>query len=92
MYEEQRIAPIAKAKAGHFQASMWRRRKVIPADDERFRPEQEVVVIRACIQYSRYNWARRTYDRQCIWCDPHELRALAQAIEAMTEQSGGEAQ
>ena len=92
MYEEQQTGPIAKGESGHFQATVWRRRKVLPADEERFRPEREFVVTRACIQHSRYNWARRSYDRQQIWCDPHELRALADAIDRLAAVCVGGAQ
>ena len=86
--EEQTKGPLFKSRSGKFQATIWKRRKVIPANDARYQPEREIEIVRACIQYSRYNWQRREYDRQLIWCDPHELRDLANALDLLGSDGG----
>ena len=88
--EEQKCRPLYKGKAGRFQVTLWPRRKRYQGDEDGFRPERVVHSVRACVQFSRYDWRRQAYERQVIWCNPHELRDLATAIDRLAEGDGGE--
>ena len=88
--EERKNKPIAKKQVGRFQISIWRREKIIPGDKEMFRPERKVEIVRACVQYSRFNRLTREFDRQHIWCSPMELRDLVQVLDTMNKEEGGE--
>ena len=86
--QEDKKGPISKIRSGRFQITTWKRRKIVPGDESGFRPEREYDVVRVCVQYSRFNKARRDYDRQQIWCDPHELRSLYQALDEPMPDGG----
>ena len=88
--EEKKKAPISKKRVGRFQISIWKRRKIVPGDESGFQPEREYDIVRACIQYSRYNKLRGEYDRQQIWCSPIEVRDLGQALDELGEDDGGD--
>lgn len=87
---EDKKGPIAKKQVGRFQISIWKRRKIVPADDSRFRPEREYDVVRACVQYSRYRRSTRDFENQRIWCDPDDLRCLAQVLDELGEDDAGD--
>lgn len=78
--------PIAKQRVGRFQISIFKREKLVPARDD-YDVERRFDIVRACVQYSRFNKRSGAYDRQQIWCDPHELRNLVQVLDEMN--SGG---
>lgn len=90
--EEKKNGPISKKRIGRFQISIWKRRKIVPGDNSGFQPEREYDVVRACIQYSRYNNLHREFDRQKIWCDPIELRDLSQVLDELGDDDGGDEQ
>jgi len=88
--KEEKNKPISKSKAGRFQISIWKRHKTVPASEDTFCPEREYDIVRACIQYSRFNKLKQEYERQQIWCNPDELRNLCQAMDELGKDEGGE--
>ena len=87
--KEEKKGPVSKKQVGRFQVSIWKRRKVVPARDD-CGAEREVEIIRACVQYSTYSYSTRSYQRQHIWCNPEELRNLAEALDELGQDEGGE--
>jgi ASC-1-like (ASCH) protein len=86
----EKSQPLSKKQVGRFQVSIWKRHKIVPGDEAGFRPEREYDVIRACVQYSRFNRLTREFDRQQIWCNPDDLRNLVQALDELGQANGGE--
>ena len=89
--KEEKRQPISKSKVGRFQISIWKRQKIVPGDESGFRPERTYDIVRACVQYSRFNRLTREFDRQQIWCNPDDLRNLAQALDELGNANRGEA-
>ncbi len=87
---EEKNEPISKKRVGRFQVTTWKKRKIVPGDESGFRPEREYDIVRACVQYSRYNKVKREYDQQQIWCNPDELRNLVQALDELGNNNGGD--
>ncbi|OVE73916.1 hypothetical protein BVX94_02255 [bacterium B17] len=85
---QEKKGPISKARVGRFQATVWKKHKVLPADESGFSPEREFDIVRACVQYSRYNKKKGAYERQQIWCNPEELRCLADALDKLGNEGG----
>ena len=79
--------PIMSRRLGKFQISSWSFKRLRAARDD-FDAEREYEVIRACVQYSRYNRHTGEFERQQIWCDPHELRDLAALLDGLSEEEG----
>ena len=90
MEENKKTGPVAKKRMGRFQVSIWKRRKVVPADDGKFRPEREYDAVRACVQYSRYSRRTGEWNRQHIWCNPDELRNLAGVLDSLGDDKEGD--
>ncbi len=80
--------PVAKSKVGKFQISLWRIKKLRPAEDD-FDAEKEFTIERACVQYSRYNRATGNWDRQNIWFNANELRDLSNALDGLGPAANG---
>lgn len=94
MKEERQVEkqhPLCKSRGGRFQITTWKKEKVIPADDGKFRPERRYEVLRACVQYGRFNRATRKYENQQIWCNPDDLRDLVEALDNFGQDDRGEA-
>jgi hypothetical protein len=77
--------PITTKRLGRFQISTWNHVYIRKARDDCFDCERVYESVRARIQYSRYNRKTNEFDRQQIWCDPMELRTLAQLLEQEAE-------
>ena len=78
--------PFKKKKFGRFQVSLWKCERVIPSPpDKEYIPERVQQTYRACVQHSRYNRKLGDFDRQQIWCNEDELRALVLALEELGE-------
>jgi hypothetical protein len=77
--------PITTKRLGRFKISTWCFNRVRKARND-FEAEREYEVIRACVQYSRYNWLSGRFERQQIWCNPEELRELAALLEMEAEE------
>ena len=76
--------PFMKKRVGRFQISVWKCERVVPSPPDRdYIPERVYDVFRACVQYSRYDKKLGDFDRQQIWCNQEELRALALALEEL---------
>ena len=77
--------PAAKARSGRFEVSIWHWTKIIPARPEvrDFFPERQIELQRACIRYSTWNKYRREWQQACIWCNAHDIRSLAQALDKL---------
>ena len=60
--------PVSKFRSGRFQVSLWECRRGL----------------RACVQCSRFNKLLGEWENQSIWCDPHELRDLAGALDQVS--------
>ena len=56
---------VEPVRRGRFKVSLWECRHGL----------------RACVQYSCFSRVRGQWERQTIWCDPHELRDLAGALD-----------
>ena len=78
--------PVVKKKLGRFQVSIWKRKKLYKARND-YEVEREVEIVRACIQYSKFNKITNTWSNQAIWCDPHELRNIVQLLDEVTNYS-----
>ena len=77
--------PVAKSRVGKFQVSVWARSKLCSARSD-FEAEREIQVVRICVQHSRYDWKTRQWANQSIWCQPDELRDLADALDQLGEE------
>ena len=84
--EEDNKGPILKSQVGRFQISLWRRRIIIAARND-FEAEREIERVRMCVQYSRYNHDTNAWDNQSIWCNPEELRDLANVMDKLNEDT-----
>ena len=84
--EEEKKGPVSKKRIGRFQVTTWVRKKLVPGDEAGFRPEREYESVRACVQYSRYDRRTHEFVRQQIWCNPQELRDLANALEQLGDE------
>lgn len=80
--KQEKNKPIKKNKVGRFQISIWKRTRIIPAKND-FDVEREVEQVRACVQYSRFNKLHQNWENQHIWCNPDELRNLAEVLDNM---------
>lgn len=78
--ENKKDLPISKSKVGHFQISIWKKKKLLAAKND-FDLEREIETVRACVQYSRFNRATNSWDNQSISCNPEELHDLVNALE-----------
>lgn len=82
--DSDKKGPVMKTGSGHFQVSIWKRNRVVAAKHD-FEAERELVVVRACVQYSRWNKVRREWQNQSIWFSVDELRDLAQALDKLNQ-------
>ena len=48
-------------------------------------------MVRACVQYGRFNKMTNTWENQSIWCAPDELRNLAEVLDQLNETNGDSA-
>ena len=87
--QNEKNRPVAKGKVGRFQISVWKNKKLFKAKNG-FDVEREVVVARACIQYSTFNKVQGTWKNQSIWCNPEELRDLPNALDKLNEDIIGD--
>lgn len=77
--------PITSKRLGRFQITAWNYQGIRRARDDDMDCEKPYEFIRVRIQYSRYNWKTKEFDRQQIWCSPDELRILAALLEQQPE-------
>jgi hypothetical protein len=79
--------PIKKVKAGRFQISLWKFRRLLTSGspDSTAYHEQWVDVDRVCIQHSTFNRATNQRKNQDIWCAPGELRNLVSVLDKIGE-------
>ena len=82
---EEKNGPEKKAQVGRFQVSLWRTKKVLAARND-FEPERQFVARRGCIQYSRLNQLKQTWENQQVWCNLDELRDLSQALDGIGQE------
>ena len=87
--QDETNTPTARSRIGRFQISIWKRKRVLPAKND-FDIEREVEMARACIRHGRFNRATQSWDNQTIWCNPDELRDLVNALDKLSQDSGGE--
>ncbi len=77
--------PVIKNRVGRFQISIWKKKRVIPAKND-YDIEREYQTVRACIQYSRINKATEQWENQSIWCNPEDLKSLAELLNQLHGQ------
>ena len=65
--QNEKQPPVRKAGTGRFQITIWERNGFQ----------------RAHVQYGTFDRLRRKWINQTIWCDPHELRDLANALDQL---------
>ena len=82
---EQTNKPIMSKRVGRFQVSTWAFKRLKKARHE-FDCEREYEVVRACVQYSQFDYRSNKYLRQQIWCDPSELRSLYALLDGLGEE------
>jgi hypothetical protein len=82
---EQTNKPIMSKRVGRFQVSTWVFKRLRKARHE-FDCEREYEVVRACVQYSQFDYRSNKYLRQQIWCDPCELRSLYALLDGLGEE------
>ena len=80
--EDEKKGPLTKGHVGRFQISVWKKKKTLRAKND-FDVEREVEMVRACIQYGRFNRFTKTWANQSIWCNPEELRDLANVLDQL---------
>lgn len=83
---EQANKPVMSKRMGRFQVSTWVFKRLRKARHE-FDCEREFEVVRACVQYSQFDYRSNRYLRQQIWCDPAELRTLYALLDSLGEDS-----
>ena len=76
--------PVTRSRFGRFQVSIWKWKKVLKARDD-FDAERELEIVRACVQYSRYQRETETWENQTLWCSLGELRDLRIVLDALNE-------
>ena len=78
--------PVTKTRVGRFQMSIWRRKRLIPVQDQDdYGAERVVKMARACVQYGRFNRGKQRWENQSIWCNPDELRDLANVLDQLNQ-------
>ena len=82
---EQTNKPIMSKRVGRFQVSTWVFKRLRKARHE-FDCEREYEVVRACVQYSQFDYRNNRYLRQQIWCDPCEVRSLYALLDGLGEE------
>ena len=82
--ESEKKGPEMKARSGRFQVTIWKHDKTI-SPRSAFGAERQLVVVRACVQHSRWNRITREWENQSVWCSVLELRDLVQALDALNE-------
>lgn len=90
---EKANKPIMSKRVGRFQVSTWVFKRLRKARHE-FDCEREYEVVRACVQYSQFDYRNNKYLRQQIWCDPDELRSLYLLLDGIGDdpEPGGPVQ
>ena len=83
--DNEKNRPIVKKVVGRFQVSVWKQKRLFQARTD-FDTEREVETVRACVQYSRFNRATRSYDNQQVWCNLDELLDLANALDTLNDE------
>ncbi len=86
---EENKGPIQKVKVGRFQISIFKKRQWLSARDD-YDAEREQSGRTSCVQFSKRNYRTREWENQSIWCDPHELRDLVQALERLNDLEEGQ--
>ena len=71
--------PANEKKRSPFQVSTWKKRTLV-RDDFGYDGMKEEEVVRASIEYSRFNQSSNTWTRQIIWCTQEELDDLLDAL------------
>ena len=81
--------PIASARCGGFQISIWQWRRIIPPPQyaRDYFPEREITVERACIRHGRWDKTKREWKNATIWCELDDLRSLAQALDNLNDRA-----
>lgn len=74
--------PVIKKRLGRFQVSIWKSKKIQKARND-YDIEREIEVVRACIQHSQYTRTTNKWTNQTIWCNPDELRSIAQLLDEL---------
>ena len=77
--------PLVKSRVGRFSLSVWVKKRVLPVRHG-FDAERERIQERICLQYSRWDWTKREWQRQSVWFNPEELRDLNNAIEQLENE------
>lgn len=72
--------PIRTVRYGRLDISLWRQR-----NDRGFCGETSDP-IRVCVRHSRLNRRTNEWKNQAIWCDPEDLRDLANAIDQLNNE------
>jgi len=85
--QNEKDGPVAKTKLGRFQVSIWRKKSIVKARNG-FDFDREVERVRACVQYGRFNRVTKEWNNQSIWCDPEELRDLANVLDQLNQEIG----
>ena len=86
--QDDKNGPVAKTHVGRFQVSIWKKKSIVKARNS-FDFDREVERVRACIQYGRFNRVTKEWDNQSIWCNPDELRDLANVLDQLNDVIGG---
>ena len=75
--------PFKKVKAGRFQISLWKFKRLLNSgnSDSVAYIEQWVDVERACIQHTTYNRVTGQRENQQIWCSRDDLWELLKVAE-----------
>ena len=77
--------PVMSKRMGRFQVSTWVFKRLKKARHD-FDCEREYEVVRACVQYSQFDYRSNRYIRQQIWCDPYELRTLYALLDGLGDE------
>ena len=80
--ESAEKGPVMQSRCGRFQVSTWRPKKTVIARSG-LESGRDLAAIRACVQHSRWDWARREWQRQSVWFSAGELRDLMNAIDSL---------
>ena len=72
--------PTTTTRIGRFQISLWENQRLTKAKHD-YDAEREHNALRACVQHGTFNKTTQTWENQSIWCNPDELRDLANALD-----------
>ena len=85
--DKTKTSPVVTNRKGHFQLSVWKKKRVIPPRHN-FDVERVVDTVSVCLQYSRFRKSTNSWNNQNIWFTPDELHDLIDVLSKFNMYEG----